>query len=250
MNKENGVPGTTEADSRLSEIAEFNNKILSVISHDLRSPLSSTIGLIRLLLRRDKEPLSERQENILRVMERSAVQQMSFIENLVEISRIERGLLEAHPSPVPAARIVRRALEIVSAAAKEKGIGVSDESDGGLWIEADEEKAVHIVHHLLTNAVKFTNRGGWIKIQTKREGDLVLISVSDNGVGMDPAKTGKLFDLASKCGTLGTDGEKGTGLGLAICKKLAALMACGICVESTPGNGTTVTLSFKKANQA
>ncbi|VAX14831.1 hypothetical protein MNBD_NITROSPINAE04-1277, partial [hydrothermal vent metagenome] len=234
---------------QLKELDDFKDKMFSFISHDLRSPLTSNIGLVNLLLDNGKEPLTERQQNILKTLRKSILHQLKLVEDLIDISRIQRGAMEIKRGPAKAGDIIKESVLMLKQMAKDKGIKIVVNRSEDIWINVDMEKMIHVVNNLLSNAIKFTETGGKVTLDTISDGENVEIVVQDNGVGMDAERLEKIFDLSEKVSTFGTAGERGTGLGLSICEEITSLNNGKIVIESEPGKGSTARLKFTRCKE-
>jgi len=232
---------------RLREMDAFKNKMISIISHDLRSPITSNIGLLRLLLKTGKDPLSLRQKQIVETMERSNILLLALVENLLELSKLRRGLISINAKPIPSSEIIEMSGMMLRQMAADKDIDILAETAPDAWLNVDREKMIQALNNLISNSIKFSLPGGVITISSQADGDETVITVQDTGVGVEPAEIPSLFDLSRKTTTIGTHGEKGGGLGLAICKEITELNGGGMIMESKPGEGTTVRLRFKRA---
>jgi len=232
---------------RLREMDSFKNKMISIISHDLRSPITSNIGLLRLLLKAGKDPLSLRQKQIVETMERSNTLLLALVENLLELSKLRRGLVSINAKPIPSSEIIEMSGMMLRQMAADKDIDVLVETAQDAWLNVDREKMIQALNNLISNSIKFSLPGGVITISSQADGDETVITVKDAGVGVEPAEIPSLFDLSRKTTTIGTHGEKGGGLGLAICKEITELNGGDMVMESKPGEGTTVRLKFKRA---
>ncbi|MGK7346657.1 MAG: PAS domain S-box protein [Candidatus Nitrospinota bacterium M3_3B_026] len=233
----------------LREMGAFKDKMLSIISHDLRSPLTSVIGLMELLLKPGSGELTERQRKILSTMKSSALHQLNLVENLAELSRIRRKKIKISPAPVRVADILKTSASILGQAARAKGVELVEEPGVEAWVEVDREKIIQVVNNLVSNSVKFTRRGGRITLSSRIHEGEVTIQISDTGVGIEPERLDRVFDITEGASTPGTDGERGTGLGLSICQEIILLHGGGFDIDSKPGEGTTARLTFKRAKK-
>ncbi|MBF0634243.1 MAG: PAS domain S-box protein [Nitrospinae bacterium] len=231
---------------QLREMDAFKNKMISIISHDLRSPITSNIGLLRLLLKTGKDPLSLRQQQIVETMERSNTLLLALVENLLELSKLRRGLVAIHARPISSSEIIEMSGLMLRQMAADKDIQIVEETAPDAWLNADREKMVQALNNLISNSIKFSHPGGVITISSQSEGDETVMTVKDSGVGVEPSEIPSLFDLSRKTTTLGTQGEKGGGLGLAICREITELSGGQMEMDSKPGVGTTVRLKFKR----
>ncbi len=236
-----------ERTKRLQEINAFKNKMISVVSHDLRSPFTSNIGLLNLLLNSDNDPLSDRQRTFVETMGRSLQHQFSLVESLLELSKVYRGNIKIRKETVCVRELFEGCAGILGHLANEKGIRIVEESDDSHMVNVDGEKMTQVVNNLITNAIKFSNEGGAIRLVSEKNGDEISLLVIDNGTGIQADKLEKLFDLSTNSSSIGTKGEKGTGLGLSICRELTILNNGSISITSEPEEGTTVRMVFKSA---
>lgn len=235
-----------EIADQLREMDAFKNKMISIISHDLRSPITSNIGLLRLLLKTGKDPLSVRQRQIVETMERSNTLLLGLVENLLELSKLRRGLVTIHARPIASSEIIEMSGLMLRQMAEDKGIKIVEETTPDAWLSVDREKMVQALNNLISNSIKFSHPGGVITVSSQADGDDTVLTVKDFGVGVEPSEIPSLFDLSRKTTTLGTHGEKGGGLGLAICREITELNGGAMVMESKPGEGTTVRLKFKR----
>jgi signal transduction histidine kinase len=233
---------------RLREMDSFKNKMISIISHDLRSPITSNIGLLRLLLKAGKDPLSLRQKQIVETMERSNILLLALVENLLELSKLRRGLISINAKPIPSSEIIEMSGIMLRQMAADKDIEIVAEIAQDAWLNVDREKMIQALNNLISNSIKFSLPGGVITISSWADGDETVITVKDTGVGVEPEEIPSLFDLSRKTTTIGTHGEKGGGLGLAICKEITDLNGGEMIMESKPGEGTTVRLKFRRVD--
>lgn len=220
----------------------FRNKVLAIISHDLRSPLTSYIGLLNLLLNSAKDPLSERQTNIIKTMRRSAMGQLNLMENLISLAKIKRNTLIINLAPVPTAEIMTASVNMLRQMAQERGVDIVFNPDSDSIINVDREKTLHVINNLVANSIKFSEPGSIITLSTETNGDNISIVVKDTGPGMAPEKLATVFEMTDKPG----DGEdKGAGLGLIICRELTRLNGGAISLESFPEQGVTARVTFR-----
>lgn len=229
----------------LQELDSFKNKMLSIISHDLRSPLVSNIGLLNLMLDKLDDELSEKQRTMLSAINNSIKHQLKLVENLVDISMIHRGVMGVNLAPVSVGEILQESRSMLLQMAKDKGVEIIENYADDIFINVDKERMIQVLNNLVSNAIKFTKTGGKVTLYAKVSGDSAVLTVADTGIGIDPERIEKLFDMSEKTFTFGTDGERGTGLGLSICRELIQLNKGEISMESEEDKGSKVTLVFK-----
>ena len=231
--------------NRLRRKADEQNKwqaeLLSVLSHDVRAPFQSLLSSLDLLRREDIRP--ELKEVVNETLQ-SARQQLSFINSLLELLRLESRAINLRMSTFDPNLPVNQSVQTLMSLIKEKNINLLMNLNDGLpQIKGDVAQISRMVTNLLSNAAKFTRRGGQIEVSTKHLLDgnvpMVEIEVKDNGIGIRESEVREIFDKFHRARDRGTEGEAGSGLGLAICKELAQLHGGSITVESASGKGSS-----------
>jgi len=231
---------------RTEEINRKQTKLLSVLTHDVRAPFQALLGTMELLKRSDI-PLAL-SDNVERMFE-SANQQLAFINSLLELLRLDSGLTQLRVFPTDLNLVVNQSVQTMKTFATAKNIKMEVKLQTDLAkVSADIGQITRVMNNLISNAVKFTPRGGMIQIHTKefvRKGIKgVSLVVKDNGIGISDHDRTQLFLPFHRGKEKGTDGEVGSGLGLSICKELMELHNGTIELESFPGKGSSFTLWF------
>ncbi|HXD10469.1 MAG TPA: ATP-binding protein [Anaerolineales bacterium] len=251
MELEQRVEDRTVDLSRINTELERANRVkdefLTNMSHELRTPLNSVLGLSESLLEQRREPLSERQQKSLRMIEASGRHLLELINDILDLSKIEAGKLDYYPENVAVDEMCRASLAFVKEAAARKSITVTYRQElNGLRMYADLRRLKQILVNLLTNAVKFTPEHGEVilHVQADTEQDRVQFSVSDNGIGIDPQDLQKLFRPFVQVDTRLNREKEGTGLGLALVRKLTDLHGGSVDVESAVGKGSRFTIKL------
>lgn len=231
------------------ELQNLNNekdKFFSIIAHDLRSPFNTFLGFTELMVEDlDNMTLSQIQEIALD-MKKSAYNLYNLLENLLQWSKIQRGVVGFQPCSFKLSPAVLSSVHTVQESATKKGVTISVSIPKEVYVFGDENMIESIIRNLVSNAVKFTNRGGNIDILAKYgSNDQVEISVSDNGIGMSNDMLAKLFRIDKKTTRTGTEYEPGSGLGLIICKDFIDKHGGNILVQSQVGLGSTFKVMLK-----
>jgi PAS domain S-box-containing protein len=213
------------------------DEVLAVVSHDLRNPVSAVSMCARVLLEDPPaEPAAARE--LLEAISESAAWMQRMIQDLLDVSHIEAGRLSVVRRPEPVAPIVHSALAMVELAAHENGIALSAEVPDGLPpADADAERVVQVLANLLTNAVKFTPRGGRVTVRAGRDGRELRFTVADTGPGIPAADLPRVFDRYWHA--VRTARTRGSGLGLAIVKGIVEAHGGRVWAESVLGQGST-----------
>lgn len=228
----------SKSESELKELNEAKDKYFSILAHDLRSPFNSLIGFSDLLeneyenLEKDEIKRSAKNINI------SAKNLLKLINNLLEWSMFQAGKMEFKPDQENLFMIVEEVINIIQGNALQKSIKIKNEIKDDISVWADKFMLHSIFQNLISNSIKFTDRGGAIKIFAKEDLDFVEIIVSDSGIGIKQEDINKIFDIKKSHSTKGTENESGTGLGLNLCKELIRKHGGEISVESEIGVGT------------
>ncbi|HYE65909.1 MAG TPA: ATP-binding protein [Pyrinomonadaceae bacterium] len=234
-----------EANAKLRELAEMKEEFLALTTHDLRSPLTVISGVISFFTSGRLGELSPEQKNMVAMMERNTQNLIELVNDLLDASKLESGTMRLDPASVDLRSIIDELRDTMWPLAKEKGITLEEKLPERLPpIEADRAKLRRILLNLLSNALKFTRKGGRVELKAEQLGERLRISVSDTGVGIAPEDVERLFDKYEQARSRATRGEKGTGLGLYITKQLVELHGGEITVDSEVGRGSTFSFTL------
>lgn len=146
-------------------------------------------------------------------------QAMDLLMNLLDWARAQTGRMEFNPEYFELVDLIDENKSFFEVIAQQKSIIIKTELPNTLIVFADKQMISTIFRNLISNAIKFTKQGGEVKISAEKKSDEILISVSDNGIGIEAKRLDKLFRIDESNSTYGTDNEKGTGLGLILCKE-------------------------------
>ena len=226
---------------------EAKDQFLATVSHELRTPLTSILGWAQMLTSGKLDPAM--QERAIATIERNARSQAQIVEDLLDISRIVNGKLRLNVQLFSPQLSVDAALEALRPAAQAKNISLQSVLDPSAGpITGDPERLQQIVWNLVSNAVKFTPKGGKVQLALKKVESNVQILVSDNGAGIPAEHLPTVFDTFTQVDPTSTRKQGGLGLGLAIVKKLVELHG-GYVQASSPGlgKGSTFTVTLPLA---
>ena len=239
-----------EQHAQLQALNASKDKFFSIISHDLRSPLSAVLVGLRLLTDTESRLTDNEKNELIRDSHRTVEQLYNLLDNLLVWSRLQRGLMEYAPQPLDLRPLFERNATLFAANAEQKQIAIRQTVAEPVIAFADSHMIDAIIRNLISNALKFTEARGAITLSACQNDQNVEITVADTGIGMDAEAVAKLFRLDVRYNQLGTAGEKGTGLGLNVCKEFAEKNGGSIAVESVVGAGTTfrVTLPTSSPN--
>jgi two-component system sensor histidine kinase/response regulator len=220
------------------------NKFFSIIAHDLRSPFSALIGLSDVAMDNMKRERYEQTNKYLAAIRKSSQKGLGLIDNLLHWARIQTGRMSKNPILIKVPEIIRNVVELLQPNLAEKSIKLSLNLEKDIAIMADKFMLETVMRNLISNAIKFTKDFGFIQVVARQEGDILFMSVQDNGVGMSQDSIDDLFIIDKTFSTQGTRNEEGSGLGLLLCKEFVEAHHGQIWVESTEGEGTKFTFSF------
>ncbi|HEY9008547.1 MAG TPA: sensor histidine kinase [Ohtaekwangia sp.] len=231
---------------KLAEVNRVKDKLFSVVSHDIKGPLSSLQLALSLLKSGDVS--REEFQHLTKALETRFSQTTEFIENLLQWATLQLKGETYEPDYIDLSRIAEETITLMDSDLQRKDIKVKNNLHPSLQAYADLNMIRSILRNLLTNAIKFTGNGGTITLNAMRTDRQVVLSVTDTGVGIPPANQHRMFTLGSIT-TPGTKQEKGTGLGLLLCKEFVEKNGGRIWFESVEGRGTTFFFSLPESQE-
>jgi len=235
--------------TQLRQQDEIKGSVISTVSHQLKSPLTSIRMAIHLLLEEKVGPLTEKQVELLVVAREDSDRLHGILNNLLDISRIESGRDQMEFHAVSARSMVLEALEPFRRTAQDQGLTLSIELPEDLpEVLADPTRINHVFSNLLSNAFKYTSPGGKITLRAKADEEWVQFSVSDTGRGIPSKYLPRIFEPFFRVPDQGK--ETGAGLGLAIVKEIVEAHAGTVGVESQEGQGSRFTFTLRRADRA
>lgn len=226
------------------EASRFRDEFMATLSHELRTPLTAILGWSRLL--RAQQVSEEQVSNALEVIERNAQAQVQLVDDLLDVSRVIMGKLRLDLRPVEPASVVIAATDTLRPTAEAKGVSLQAHLDAQAGqVSGDPDRMQQVVWNLISNAVKFTPKGGRVEVRVERAGSSVEIAVSDTGQGIGPEFMPYLFDRFRQADKSSGRRHAGLGLGLALVRQLVELHGGTIRAESAgAGRGATFTISL------
>ena len=229
-----------EGKSREVEVANrHKSEFLANMSHELRTPLNAIIGFSEVLLEGMFGALNERQAEYQRDILESGRHQLSLINDILDLSKVEAGRMELEIGSVSIAEAITASMTLLRERAATHGVSLESEVAPDLpQISADARKVKQVLVNLLSNAVKFTPAGGRVVATAAMRGGEIVVSVTDTGVGIESADQERIFEEFEQAAE-GRSAEEGTGLGLALAKRFVELHGGRIWVESRLGAGST-----------
>jgi signal transduction histidine kinase len=237
-----------KTNEKLTELNKMKDEFIAIVSHDLRTPLTSILAFSDLFIMEKFGKLTEKQMEAVQIINRSGQHLLKLINNLLDLAKIEAGKVDLSLSKTKLSKVINDSATAMQFNAQAKKIEIKlDMPDAEPEIMADWLTLYQVMNNLIGNAIMFTHDGGGIKIGFKYnpphppfdKGGVAEVSVADTGQGIAKEDMPYLFDKFRQTKTKATRGEKGSGLGLAIAKNLIGLHGGRIWVESEIGKGAT-----------
>ncbi|NHN31320.1 sensor histidine kinase [Paenibacillus agricola] len=230
----------TEKQRHLEQIAhlgQLKDQLFTIVSHDIRSPLALQFQLIE-LLEEDRDSFSKDHLEVIEMLGGQIRNTLGMATNLLEWFRSQREDMVLRPQSLELSEVVEDCCHLLHIKSEAKHISVNNTIALGTRVYADREALGLIIRNLLTNAIKFTGLGGSVHIHAQLSGDMVVVSIRDNGVGMEEEQVRQLFEEKQLNSMAGTLGEKGAGLGLLVSRQFVQLSGGSLWGESKAGQGS------------
>jgi PAS domain S-box-containing protein len=231
-----------EADRRKDEF-------LGMLGHELRNPLAAIMSAGEVMNQRLSDPQLLKMAAVVRRQSRALAR---MVDDLLDVSRVTLGKIELQREPLLLCAAAGRAIEGAAEAARAAGLTlVPDLTDEPLWLDADPTRLEQVLANLLTNAIKFTPRGGEVRVTCSQDGSFGVVTVKDTGIGMPPALLPRVFDLFVQGDRSLDRSRSGLGIGLALVQRIVAMHGGTITAQSPgPGAGSTFTVRLPLAEQS
>ena len=232
---------------------------LANMSHEIRTPMNGVMNMVDLLA---DTPLSAQQRDYLQTVQDSSKTLLTIVNDILDLSKIEAGKMTLQPKPTRISAVVGHLLNLFSHQAEEKNVTISQQVDPSVppVLLVDEIRLLQVLSNLVSNAIKFTDANGSVRVLVTNDGvapvnssensptePLIRVTVSDTGIGISSENQQSLFKKFSQVDTSTTKRYAGTGLGLSISRQLVTLMSGDIGVDSVPGRGSTFWFTFRAA---
>lgn len=227
-----------KAKEKAEAATRLKDKFVGLVAHDLRSPLSSMIGLLQVLANDPETTLSEKASQIIRKVTGTGKSMTGMIEELLNLGKLQTGEIRPDLKFLDMRFISMWVLNDISHLAEKKEIIIENNVAWHTRIYADPNLFKEVCHNLVSNAIKFCKNGGRITLFTP-ENKPSILAVADTGTGIEQERIQTLFSYEDKASSLGTDGERGSGFGLAYCQEIMKAHGGAITVESVTGKGST-----------
>ncbi len=233
---------------KMTELDKMKSEFLGIVSHDFRSPLSSIMLAARSLLKNEALENVPRGKEYMQLIVDQAVRLNQLAEDTLSITKMESGQLTYYFKIVNIERLIQDAVSMVRFSSRHQFEYTVDPD--AMFIKGDQAKLRQVLQNLVSNAVKYSPKGGKVTIKVdNKSADQIMISVSDQGIGIPQEKVEKLFQKFSRVDTTEAKDIKGAGLGLWICREIVESHGGKIWIESELGKGSTMKFILNKAQQ-
>ena len=240
------------SERKLQELNDSKDKFFSIIAHDLRSPFNGLLGFSDFLANEIEDLEKEDIKKFAGEINKAANNLFKLLNNLLDWSRLQTGTMKFQPQMIDIADIASEITNLMKGNAIKKKIELVNSIQKSVEVFADSNMIHSIIRNLVSNAIKFTDAGGTVKLSLSNSGKIVEVSVTDDGVGIPEEKISNIFKIGNYKSTLGTSDEKGSGLGLILCKDFVERHNGKIFCESSTGEkgkrGTKFTFTLPKSD--
>lgn len=240
---EEALQKVTISEAKLRELNTVKDKLFSIISHDLKTPLTTVASFLDLMMNH-LDKLSPEELSTLSSKTKYALQNLTLLlDNLLYWSRMQLDFIAFNPEPVPLNVTIDRTLKLFSLLIEDKSLTITSKipkSENVAW--GDKEMIAFVVRNLLHNALKFTPRSGKISLSTSVHDGMIMLSVQDTGMGMSADRIDHLLSEGGNNSMPGTENEAGTGIGLIMCKEFVERNGGELTIASSP-SGTRVSFT-------
>lgn len=236
-----------EKNKQLSQLNATKDRLFGVVAHDLKNPLSAFSSITQSLIDNHAHISEADLKYFLERLFKSSRELNGLLQNLLEWSMSQSGELSFDPQQVSVKKAVAEALQPLQLSADIKHLTVEVGVEDNTGVYADPRMIVTVLRNLLSNAIKFTPERGTVKVSVSSMQEKAAITVADTGIGMEARHVESLFHYGTDYRKIGESTEKGTGLGLVLCKELIGRQGGDISVCSTPGQGSSFTITLPKA---
>jgi signal transduction histidine kinase/DNA-binding response OmpR family regulator len=226
--------------------SRYKSEFLANMSHELRTPLNSLLILSKLLADNSSANLTEEQIQSANTIHSAGNDLLTLINDILDLSKIEAGRMEIRPETVSVGRLAQDLASSLRPLAEQKGLTLeaSIDADCPESIRTDRLRLEQVLKNLISNAVKFTDRGGVTLLAKLESHGKISLAVKDTGIGIDPDKQTAIFDAFRQLDSAANRKYSGTGLGLSISRQLVHLLGGTISLQSRPGHGSTFTVTL------
>jgi signal transduction histidine kinase len=246
---EDEIQGLRNKELDLIQSKEDMFKLISIISHDLKNPMNTIIGLTELLEKKIQHNDLASMEEYTRHIHQSSQKIRSLLSNLLDWSITLSGKIEFRPITINLRKIIDEVVELLEETLKLKSLKMVYGCEEDIEVFVDKEMIAAVLRNIVSNSIKFSNPGSEIKIFCEKVGEQVSISISDHGIGMSENTISRLFKVGHLQSNQGLKIDTGTGFGLILCKDFLHQHQSEVIVVSEEGKGSTFKFNLPVAEQ-
>jgi signal transduction histidine kinase len=222
---------------QLRQLDAMKDEFVSLVSHELRTPLTSIRGYLELVLR-NRDSLNEEQQQHLEVVERNSKRLLQLVSDLLFVAQVDAGRLSMEREDVDLAQIAAESVQGAEPHAIEQDVGLELQAERAA-LHGDPARLAQLIDNLVSNAIKFSDAGGSVRVSTRTEGTGVVLEVTDSGIGIPDDERRHLFERFFRTSNARRAAIQGTGLGLVIVQAISEAHHGEVTIESVEGVGTT-----------
>lgn len=231
-----------ERTAALQRSNQTKDQLFSIISHDLRGPVTSFHNISKLISHYNKQGEKEKVNTLFQRIDQSVGRLNHLLDNLLNWAMAHRNEIKCHVQKIDIPQLLREVTAVYDDLIVWKGLKVTMDADAEVFADGDYNTLSAVFRNVLSNALKYTPRDHAVHWQVRLAYPEVVITCADTGIGMAPERLCALFDTTGHRSTRGTENEKGTGLGLVVAREFVLLNKGRLHIDSSPGQGTTVTI--------
>jgi two-component system, sensor histidine kinase and response regulator len=236
----------TITNTELERLNKTKDKFFSIIAHDLRNPFNAIMGFSELLCRDFNEMDDKQKLGLLELINLSSESAYNLLDNLLQWARTQTDKIKFSPEYFELSGMVKQVIDLHGIIAEKKQITLESAIPDSTRVFADKNMIHTVIRNLISNAIKFSHKGGRVFISSFENGAMTEVVIRDQGIGMSRENLSMLFRIDTYYSTSGTSGESGTGLGLIICKEFVEKNQGRIRASSKPGEGTAISFTLMR----
>jgi len=238
----------TSKNETLNELNATKDKFFGIIAHDLKNPFNSMLGFSNMLNENFDTYDTTEQKKFLSLIHISIQNTYNLLDNLLLWSQSQKGIIDFKSEKTNLFLLANDSISLLNQSAEKKSISLINQIPENIFVKADRNMVSVIIRNLISNAIKFTSKGGEIILKAENKEQFTEVEVKDTGVGIAKEVQSKLFDISKNTSTHGTENETGTGLGLILCKEFAEKNNGKIWVDSELGKGSSFKFTIPSFN--
>jgi signal transduction histidine kinase len=234
----------TITNTELDRLNKTKDKFFSIIAHDLRNPFNAIMGFSDLLCHDFNEMDDKQKLGLLELINLASESAYNLLDNLLQWARTQTDKIKFNPEYFELSEVVKQVIDLHGIIAEKKQVSVENAIADSTTVYADKNMIHTVIRNLISNAIKFSHKGGRVFVSSFKNGEMTEVVIRDEGIGMSRENLSMLFRIDTYYSTSGTSGESGTGLGLIICKEFVEKNNGRIRATSKKDEGTAVSFTL------